>query len=218
MAGLRARERTLGDRCAAAEARAEEAGMLRRAAEARARELEEEAERREAAQADGEIRLQRLRAEKKVLLAEIRRGAGGGASGGGGTASGSMVGGGMGGRDRGGEVVGDDVLGDSGSEAAGGAVGVDIGRKGVRSPRGSGESVLDKKVGCFFFVVVSGWITLLFRDVRENLGLWTKAFGLSCSAGLQDIVNGIRFLSQRGIVLEMLLFIVSPSGLSSVRI
>ncbi|CAM9602563.1 unnamed protein product, partial [Laminaria digitata] len=73
VSGLRARERALGDRCAAAEARAEEAGMMRRAAETRARELEEDAERTEAAQADGEIRLQRLRAEKKVLLAEIRR-------------------------------------------------------------------------------------------------------------------------------------------------
>lgn len=78
VAGLRARERALGDRCASAEARAEESGMMRRAAEARVRELEEEAERREAAQADGEIRLQRLRAEKKVLLAEIRRGPMGG--------------------------------------------------------------------------------------------------------------------------------------------
>lgn len=150
VAGLRTRERALGDRCAAAEARAEEAGMLRRAAEARARELEEDALRREAAQADGEIRLQRLRAEKKVLLAEIRRGAGGGGSG-------SMIGGGIGGRYRGSEAVGDDGFGDSGSEAAGGAVGFDIGRKGVQSPRGSGESVLDRKVGSISPVIVLAW-------------------------------------------------------------
>lgn len=66
--------------------------MMRRAAETRARELEEEAERMEAAQADGEIRLHRLRAEKKVLLAEIRRGVGGGGSSGSGGGGGDCGG------------------------------------------------------------------------------------------------------------------------------
>lgn len=196
VAGLRARERALGDRCAAAEARAEEAGMLRRAAEARARELEEDAVRREAAQADGEIRLQRLRAEKKVLLAEIRRGAGGGGSG-------SMVGGGIGGRDRGSEAVGDDGFGDSGSESAGGAVGVDLGRKGVQSPRGSGESVLDRKVGGIFFVVVLGWLAGFYMCVR----IWASGR------------NGLVYPAARGYRILVIVFvIVSTSGLLSVRI
>ncbi|CAN0391173.1 unnamed protein product, partial [Discosporangium mesarthrocarpum] len=72
VAELRAQRRQLGDRAAAAEAAAEEARMMRRAAETRAASLGEEAARQTAAQAGYEVRLSRLRAEKKVLLAEVR--------------------------------------------------------------------------------------------------------------------------------------------------
>lgn len=148
VAGLRSRERALGDRCAGAEARAEEAAMMRRAAEARVRELEEDAERREAAQADGEIRLQRLRAEKRILLAEVRRGAGAGAGAGAGLA---VSPGGF--RDRrdddGGGVR--DVGRDVGGEGARGREGVAGGsgsssRKSSFSPRSSTDGVQDNKV------------------------------------------------------------------------
>eukprot|EP00903_Cladosiphon_okamuranus_P007092 g6891.t2 len=140
VAGLRNRERALGDRCASAEARAEEAAMMRRAAEARVRELEEEAERREAAQADGEIRLQRLRAEKRVLLAEVRRGAGAGGAGG---AMAVSPGGGFGERrEDGGRDAG--VEGVRGREGVGGGSGRSN-RKSSFSPRSSAETVQDNK-------------------------------------------------------------------------
>lgn len=151
VAGLRARERALGDRCAVAEARAEEAGMMRRAAETRVRELEEDAERREAAQADGEIRMQRLRAEKKVLLAEIRRGVTAGVGGVAGIdmASAGVAPGRVG--EGGGDVENTSEL-DRMSEVEGGdgGDGVDSGGGGVRggssSPRASEESAQDRKV------------------------------------------------------------------------
>ncbi|CAM9417264.1 unnamed protein product [Pylaiella littoralis] len=155
VAGLRTRERALGDRCAGAEARAEEAAMMRRAAEARVRELEEEAERREAAQADGEIRLQRLRAEKKVLLAEVRKGARAGAgtaaaaSGGGGVAGGLAGNSPAGGEKGGGVGVG--ARGGAGLEAlaagraGGGGGGGSVSSRSSFSPRSSGENVQDNK-------------------------------------------------------------------------
>lgn len=167
VAGLRNRERALGDRCAAAEARAEEAAMMRRAAEARVKELEEEAERREAAQADGEIKLQRLRAEKKVLLAEVRRGAGAGAgAGAGGGALAVSPGGGFGERGEdgardGGRDVG--VEGARGREGVGGGSGSSS-RKSSFSPRSSLETAQDNKVCAGAGrIALSGWFVCCRR-------------------------------------------------------
>ncbi len=179
VAGLRSRERALGDRCASAEARAEEAAMMRRAAEARVRELEEEAERREAAQADGEIRLQRLRAEKKVLLAEVRRGSGAGAAGAGLAVSPRGGAGDRGGGDGG--VVGREggLEGARGRGGAGDAVGgggsSSGSRKGSFSPRSSRENAQDNKV------------RVLCRAQRSR-----ARFVFLCSPSQASLVFGVR--------------------------